>query len=90
LRLEQGALERDDPSAPRPVRKENAMTVSEISTLARSFTTAPQRETLEKYLPVILAIAVAWLLARGLRKMFWTAFGLYWAFQGMHGFRIWH
>jgi hypothetical protein len=71
------------------VRKENAITLSEISTLTRNFT-APQRETLEKYLPVILAIAVAWLLARGLRKMFWSAFGLFWAFHGMHGFRFWH
>jgi hypothetical protein len=42
---------------------------------------APQRETLEKYLPVLLAIAVAWLLARGMKKMFWTAFGLFWAFH---------
>jgi hypothetical protein len=39
---------------------------------------------------VILAIAVAWLLARGLRKMFWSAFGLFWAFHGIHGFRLWH
>lgn len=47
------------------------------------------RETWDKYLPVLLAIAVAWLLARGLRKLFWTAFGLYWAFRfsfGHHGF----
>jgi hypothetical protein len=41
----------------------------------------PQRETLEKYLPVLLAIGVAWLCARGLRKMLWTAFGLFWAFR---------
>lgn len=39
---------------------------------------------------MILAIAVAWLLARGLRKMFWTGFGLFWAFHGMHGFHFWH
>lgn len=45
------------------------------------------REVLEKYLPVLLAIAIAWLLARGLKKMFWTAFGLYWAFRAS-GF--WH
>ncbi|MFI4970739.1 MAG: hypothetical protein ACHP7D_11090 [Lysobacterales bacterium] len=44
----------------------------------------PQRATLEKYMPVLLAIAVAWLLARGLRKMLWTAFGLFWAFHWMH------
>ncbi len=35
-------------------------------------------------MPVLLAIAVAWLLARGLRKMLWTVFGLYWAFHWMH------
>ena len=64
------------------------MTLSEISTLTRNFS-VPQRETLEKYLPVILAIAVAWLLARGLRKMFWTSFALFWAFKGTFGFRFW-
>ena len=42
------------------------------------------RATLEKYLPVLLAIGVAWLLARGLRKIFWTAFGLFWAFHWIH------
>ncbi|GAA0703801.1 hypothetical protein [Dokdonella soli] len=50
---------------------------------------SPQRETLEKYLPFVLAIAVAWLLARGLKKLFWTAFGLFRAFHwsglGHHG-----
>jgi len=39
----------------------------------------PSRETLERYLPVLFAIAVAWLFARGLKKLFWTAFGMYWA-----------
>lgn len=46
--------------------------------------TTSQREILEKYMPVLLAIAVAWLLARGLRKMLWTGFGLFWAFHWMH------
>jgi len=45
---------------------------------------SPTRTTLEKNIPVLLAIAVAWLFARGLRKMLWTAFGLYWAFHWMH------
>lgn len=45
---------------------------------------SPTQATLEKYLPVLLAVAVAWLLARGVRKMLWTAFGLYWAFHWMH------
>jgi hypothetical protein len=38
-----------------------------------------QREILEKVLPLILAIGVAWLAARGIKKMFWSAFGLFWA-----------
>ena len=46
-----------------------------------------RREALEKYLPVMLAIAIAWLFARGLKKMFWTAFGLFWAF---HWSGFWH
>jgi len=62
------------------------MNLSDINALSRNFT-APQRETLEKYLPVILAIAAAWLLARGLKKMFWASFGLYWAVQWMHPLR---
>ena len=66
------------------------MNLSNIEALARNFT-VPQRETLEKYLPLILAVAVAWLLARGLRKMFWTAFGLFWAFHGSGASRfLWH
>jgi hypothetical protein len=56
------------------------MNVSDFSSLARELP-ASSRTTLEKYLPVFLAIAVAWLIARGLKKMFWTVFGLYWAFH---------
>lgn len=41
------------------------------------------RETLEKILPVFVAIAVVWLCARGLSKLFWTVFGLYWALRWM-------
>lgn len=44
---------------------------------------ASQRETLGKYLPAILAIIAAWLLLRGLRKSFWTLFGLFWAVRAM-------
>jgi len=66
------------------------MNIAEFETLARSFT-GPKRETLEKYLPVIIAIVVAWLLARGLKKMFWTVFGLFWAFHGSGASRLfWH
>ena len=42
-----------------------------------------QRETLDKYLPLILVALIVWLATRGMRKMFWTAFGLFWAFGGM-------
>ena len=42
------------------------------------------RTTLEKYLPVVLAIGVAWLLGRGLKKLFWTGFGMYWALRFLH------
>jgi len=46
-----------------------------------------QRETLEKYLPLVVVALLAWFAARCLRRMFWTAFGLFWAFGGMHGLR---
>lgn len=45
--------------------------------------TASQRDVLGRYLPAILALAAAWLLLRGLRKSFWTLFGLYWAVRVM-------
>ncbi len=38
--------------------------------------TAEQRQTFEKYLPWILVLLAAWLFGRGLKKMFWTLFGL--------------
>ncbi len=41
------------------------------------------RTTLEKYLPLLIAVGIAWLCARGIRKMFWTAFGLYMAFHAI-------
>lgn len=46
------------------------------------FTTS-QREMFGKYLPAILAIVAAWLLLRGMRKSFWTLFGLFWAVRAM-------
>ncbi|WP_395681107.1 hypothetical protein [Dokdonella sp.] len=42
---------------------------------------AGQRETLEKYLPLLLIVAVGWLAARGLRKSFWSLFGMFWALR---------
>ena len=50
---------------------------------------SPHRATFEKYMPVVLAIMVAWLFARGIRKLLWTAFGLYWAFH-FSGMGHWH
>lgn len=41
------------------------------------------QEKIEKYLPAVLVVAVAWLLARGLKKLFWNLFGLYWAFHAL-------
>lgn len=46
-----------------------------------------QRDTLGKWLPLALVAILVWFAARGLRKMFWTAFGLFWAFGGMHSLR---
>ena len=46
--------------------------------------TAPQRATLDKYLPWAAAAVGAWLLARGIRKTAWTLFGLYAALHWMH------
>lgn len=52
------------------------------------YLSAAQRETLEKYLPLILIVALVWLATRGLRRMFWTTFALFWVFHGMHGMHI--
>ena len=41
------------------------------------------RSTLEKYLPLLLAIGVAWLLARAIRGSFWAFFGMFWAVRWM-------
>jgi hypothetical protein len=45
---------------------------------------ASSQTLIDKYLPVLIALGVAWLCARGLKKLFWTAFGLYWAFHWTH------
>jgi hypothetical protein len=44
-----------------------------------------QRELLEKYLPLLIALGVGWLAARGIKKTFWTLFGMFWAvrFSGL-------
>lgn len=42
---------------------------------------ASQRQTLEKYLPLLLAVGIGWLAARGLKKTFWSLFGMFWALR---------
>jgi len=46
------------------------------------------RGTLEKHLPLLLGLLVALLAGKALKKMFWTAFGMYWALRasGIHLF----
>lgn len=39
---------------------------------------------IEKYLPLVLVLAAAWLFARGFKKLFWNLFGLYWALHALH------
>jgi len=41
--------------------------------------TLPHRDAWSRYLPVLVALGVVWLCARGLKKSFWTLFGMYWA-----------
>ena len=46
------------------------------------------RSTLEKHMPLLLGLLVALLAGKVLKKMFWTAFGMYWALHasGIHLF----
>jgi len=59
------------------------MNLSDI-TLPNLNLSASQRETLEKYLPLVVVAILVWFAARGLKKMAWTAFGLFWAFHWVH------
>jgi hypothetical protein len=36
------------------------------------------RETLKRWMPMIAVLIGIWLLARGMRRMFWPVFGLAW------------
>ena len=47
-----------------------------------------QREVLQRWLPLILVIGGVWLLARGIRNLFWTVFGLTWAFVWSGGWLL--
>jgi hypothetical protein len=46
------------------------------------------RSTLEKHMPLLLGLLVALLAGKVLKKMLWTAFGMYWALRasGLHPF----
>jgi len=43
---------------------------------------------LEKYVPLMFALLIAFLAGKALKKMFWTAFGMYMAlhYSGIHRF----
>ena len=50
-----------------------------------------QRETLGRWLPTILVIAAVWLLAHGIKRLFWAAFGIGWVIFWSGGrFPFWH
>jgi hypothetical protein len=48
--------------------------------------TGHARSTFEKYLPLIAAALAVLLAGKALKRMFWTAFGMYWALRasGIH------
>jgi hypothetical protein len=64
----------------------DAMKLSDIA-LPNFELSSGQRETLDKYLPLVIVALLVWVAARGFRKIFWTAFGLFWAFDGMSTLR---
>ncbi|HEX2595766.1 MAG TPA: hypothetical protein VHL61_04840 [Luteimonas sp.] len=43
---------------------------------------APRSEW-SRYVPMLVALAVVWLCARGLKKSFWSLLGMYWAVRWM-------
>jgi hypothetical protein len=52
--------------------------------------TAEQRQTLDKYLPWILAAVAAWFFTRGLKRTFWKLFGIAWVIYWSGGLRWMH
>jgi len=46
------------------------------------------RSTLDKYMPWMIGLLGAFLVGKALKRMFWTAFGMYWVFHasGIHLF----
>jgi hypothetical protein len=41
------------------------------------------RSTLDKYMPWLIALLAAFLAGKALKRMFWTAFALYWPLHAM-------
>lgn len=43
-------------------------------------------DSLKRHVPLMLAVIAALLAGRALKRMFWTAFGMYWALRasGVH------
>jgi hypothetical protein len=46
------------------------------------------RSTLDRYLPLLIGLLVAFFAGKALKRMFWTVFGMYWALHasGIHLF----
>ena len=46
------------------------------------------RSPLDRYLPLLVGLLAALVAGKALKKMFWTAFGMYWALcaSGIHLF----
>lgn len=44
---------------------------------------AAHRELFQRWLPVMLIVLCLVLAVRGLSRMFWSAFGLFWMFYGI-------
>jgi hypothetical protein len=46
------------------------------------------RSTLEKYMPLLIGLLVAFLAGKALKRSFWSLFGMYWALRaaGIHLF----
>jgi len=46
------------------------------------------RSMLDKYMPWMIGLLGAFLVGKALKRMFWTAFGMYWVFHasGIHLF----
>lgn len=53
-----------------------------MNTQAHNFASG-HRDGLDRYLPLLLAFAAAWMCMRGLKKLFWVGFGLFWTFHWM-------